>query len=79
MLLNTCVSKKKTNIAKAARDFGVPASRLRARGKGRQPRSQRTPLNRELGDTQEHALKTYINTLDEIIIPPAEADRQISQ
>jgi hypothetical protein len=44
--------QKKPNIAKAARDFEVPISRLRARWKGRQTRSQQTPLNQKLDNAQ---------------------------
>jgi hypothetical protein len=62
--------QKKPNITKTTRDFEVPISHLRVCWKGRQTQSQRTPLNQKLDNTQELALKTYINTLDEMIIPP---------
>jgi hypothetical protein len=47
---------QKPNIAKLARDYTVPASRLRARHNGRRNRSNCGGAGRSLSDDQEQAL-----------------------
>ena len=54
------LSDKKPNIAKLARDFAVPESRLRARYKGRNDRSYCGGSSRMLTADQEIALCNII-------------------
>ena len=62
--------RKNTKIAPLAREFDVPAQRLRARLNGRQSRSSRPILSKRLDESQEAALVQWINTLDSLHVPP---------
>lgn len=60
-LLKACeaaqAQKKKPNISKIAREYGVPYATLRDRvKKGAQPRTARIPANKALKEYQEEAL-----------------------
>ena len=57
-------NQRKPNIAKTARDFRVPRSRLRNRWNGRQPKSQVVAHNRTLSEAQELAICQYLDHLD---------------
>ena len=64
-------ARKSTKIAAPlAREFDVPVQRLRARLKGRQSRSSRPTLSKRLDESQEAALISWINTLDNLRVPP---------
>ena len=63
-------ARKTTKIAPLAREFDVPAQRLRARLNGRQSRSGRPTLSKRLDESQEAALVQWINTLDSLHAPP---------
>jgi hypothetical protein len=60
----------KPNIARTAREFGVPVSRLRARVSGRLSRLGYPSGNRKLNQAQEAALCSYIDTLDKLGLSP---------
>ena len=57
-------NQRKPNIAKTARNFRVPPSRLRNRWNGRQPKSQVVAHNRTLSEAQELAICQYLDHLD---------------
>ena len=57
-------SQGKPNVAKTARDFRVPPSRLRNRWNGRRSKSQVVAHNRTLSEAQELAICQYLDHLD---------------
>jgi len=57
---------EKPNIAAVAREFQVPATRLRARWNGRQSRQDRSGANRRLTDDQELEVCLCLKRLDTI-------------
>jgi hypothetical protein len=63
-------SQKRPNIAKLAREFDVPVTRLRARFQGRQSRSSRPTTNKRLTERQELTLIRWIRHIDSICISP---------
>lgn len=63
--LSSHPQNSKPNIAKLAREFAVPESRLRARAKGRATRSDRAAVNQRLTDAEEAALCRYLDVLEE--------------
>ncbi|OQE38925.1 hypothetical protein PENCOP_c007G03627 [Penicillium coprophilum] len=59
-------NQSKPNIAKTAREFGVPEGRLRRRWKGGKSLFQRQPTGRKLNIEQEKALCEYIDYFDAV-------------
>ena len=57
---------KKPNVARTAREFQVPLSRLRWRWKGRQTRVERPAGNKRLTEAEELAVCIYLKRLDAI-------------
>ena len=57
-------SQGKPNVAKTARDFRVPPSRLRNRWNGRRSKSQVVAHNRTLSEAQELTICQYLDHLD---------------
>ncbi|KAJ5138584.1 uncharacterized protein N7515_003432 [Penicillium bovifimosum] len=64
--LESLSEQTKPNIAKTAREFAVPESRLRGRWKGRKSLFARQPNGRRLNSAQEKALCEYIDYFDEV-------------
>lgn len=80
-ILQACEAAKREknpNIAALARKFRVPASRLRSRFNGRQPRTARPSTNNRLDKAQEDALVSWIAYLDDIGVLPTPKAIQLS-
>jgi hypothetical protein len=65
--IHAMAQQEQPNIARSAREFDVPETRLRARWKGRAP--SRGGQNKALSDDQELAICHYLDRLDQIGLP----------